>query len=251
MWYTHRINGRWVRSSCKVMMPSAALAQQPPIRLEFNHFDDRFGGRLLWTANPAAPVSAASQRWTERAALSIGSLHATLRTVLHRPSGPERAGAGDDRALPRHGDREKRQDPPARGLGPPPARFSSLQGAQGALRAHEYRVRRRDARRAEAADHLNGARLDDAVADDEGRKGEVGPRPGRGAARRSTAHRGGQARGAGERLSIGAREPGRGRRPPDRAGRAAAYTRRHPDAEIQAAARFCANGSGRRAQGEL
>src|SRR5207245_10689187 len=90
--------------------------------------------------NPAAPVSAASQRWTERAALSIGSLHATLRSVFHRPSGPERAGAGDDRALPRHGDLEERQDPPARGLGPPPARFSAVQGAQGALRPHEYRV---------------------------------------------------------------------------------------------------------------
>src|SRR6267378_4367990 len=139
--------------------------------------------------NPAAPASAASQRWNERAALSIGSLHATLRSVFHRPSRPERAGAGDDRALPRHGDLEERQDSPARGLGPPPARFSALQGAQGALRAHEYRVRRRDARRAgalvqvqrrgvAASDYKNGTRLDHAFADDEGRKGEVGPRPG-------------------------------------------------------------------------
>src|SRR5439155_13094285 len=90
----------------RAMMASAALAPRPPIRLEFNHFDDRSGGRLFWTANPAASVSAVSQRWIERAALSIGSLHATLRIVLHRPPGPERAGAGDDRALPRHGDFE-------------------------------------------------------------------------------------------------------------------------------------------------
>src|SRR5204863_1175116 len=233
----------------KAMVQREGLAPQPPIRLEFNHFDDRFGGRLFWTANPAAPISAASRRWIERAALSIGSLHATLRTVFHRPSGPERAGAGDDRALPRHGDLEKRQDPPTRGLGPAPARLSALQGAQGALRAHEYRVRCRDARRAgalvqvqrrgaAAPDHKNGTRVDDAFADDEGGKGEVGPRPGRGAARRSAAHRGGQARGAGERLSVGASKSGHGRRPPDRAGCLAAYARGRPDAEIQAPARF-------------
>src|SRR5882762_3411434 len=112
-----------------VMMASAALAPRPPLRRSF-----------VLDVNPAAPVSTASRRWTERAALSIGSLHATLRIVFHRPSGPERAGAGDDRALPHHGDLEKRQDPPPRGLGPPPARLSPLQGAQGALRAHEYRV---------------------------------------------------------------------------------------------------------------
>src|ERR1044071_656459 len=125
-------------ASLRAMMASAALAPRPSIRLEFNHFDDRFGGRLFWTANPAAPISAASRRWIERAALSIGSLHATLRTVLHRSSGPERAGAGDDRALPCHGHLEKRQDPPARGLGPSPARFSTFQGPQGALRAREF-----------------------------------------------------------------------------------------------------------------
>src|SRR5258706_2252095 len=109
--------------------------------------------RPLWRSfvfNPAAPASAASQRRTERAALSIGSLHATLRSVFHRPSRPERAGAGDDRALPRHGDLERRKDPPPRGLGPPPARFPARQGAQGGLRAHEYRVRQRDAHRARA-----------------------------------------------------------------------------------------------------
>src|SRR6266849_4504267 len=161
------------------------------ILLEFSHFDDRLGGHFVSnnSANPAAPASAASQRRNERAALSIGSLHATLRSVFHRPSGPERAGAGDDRALPRHGDLEERQDSPARGLGPPPARFPARQGAQGALRAHEYRVRRRDARGARALvqvqrrgvaapDYKNGTRLDHAFADDEGRKGEVGPRPG-------------------------------------------------------------------------
>src|SRR5205814_8816390 len=54
----------------KAMVQREGLARRPPIRLEFNHFDDRFGGRLFWTANPAAPISAASRRWIERAALS-------------------------------------------------------------------------------------------------------------------------------------------------------------------------------------
>jgi len=31
----------------KAMMQRAGLAPQLPIRLEFNHFDDRFGGRLF------------------------------------------------------------------------------------------------------------------------------------------------------------------------------------------------------------
>src|SRR5258706_10292416 len=135
-------------------------------------------------------------------------MHATLRNLFYRSSGPERAGPGDDRALPRYGDLEERHDPPPRRLGPPAARVSARQGAQGALRAHEHRVRRRDAERTGAllqvqrrgaapSDREDGTRLDDAVAHDEGGEGDVGPRPGRSAAWGRTAQRS-TTRGAGQ-----------------------------------------------------
>src|SRR5712691_10934323 len=120
-----------------------SLARPSPILLEFNHFDDRIGGRFV-SPRVEPPKRRLVRGATRRSAIpllstirstlphqlpprrnggasgrlsSIGRRHATLRSLFHRSSGPERAGAGDDRALPRDGDLEERQDPPARGLG--------------------------------------------------------------------------------------------------------------------------------------
>ncbi len=112
------------------------------------------------------------------------ALHASLRSRFHRASRSERAGARDDRALPHDHHRQERPDPPARGLGPPPARLPDRQDAQGALRADEHRDRPGDAGRARARvqvqrrraappdrrDGRSGAR---AVADDARREGEA------------------------------------------------------------------------------
>src|SRR3546814_5472235 len=56
-----------------------------------------------------------------------GKQHASLRSRVPGPSGPERAGARHDRAL-QGADRGRRgQDPPSRGLGSPPAGLSDQQ----------------------------------------------------------------------------------------------------------------------------
>jgi hypothetical protein len=47
---THRINELALSHPGNTFCcPAQALAREPPIRLEFNHFDDRFSGRLFST----------------------------------------------------------------------------------------------------------------------------------------------------------------------------------------------------------
>src|SRR5690606_8323506 len=70
----------------------------------------------------------------------------TLRSRVPGPSGPERASARDARALSIDDRRRGRQDSPSGRLGPAPARPLDRESAQGALSAHEHRVRQADAR---------------------------------------------------------------------------------------------------------
>ncbi len=147
--------------------------------------DDRSGGRLFSTLPHQPPPRRNGEPTGGFIHRDIYMRHYEICFIVH-PDQSEQVPAMIERYRATV-DLEERQDSPARGLGPAPAHFPDLQGAQGALRAHEYRVRCGDARRARALVQVqrrgapasrgeDGSRLDDALADDEGREGEIGAR---------------------------------------------------------------------------
>src|SRR5690606_33980334 len=87
------------------------------------------GGRVARLALPFARTS--SRSFT----------YASLRSSVHRPSGPKRASARHGRALPGIGHRPERYRAPPGRLGPSPTGLPHSKARQGPLRLHEHRVR--------------------------------------------------------------------------------------------------------------
>ena len=123
----------WRRGDCGLIETPRAILYHPPPPGDIRRTDCDL---LL-----ASPIRRA------REAIPKGAFDATLRSGVHGPSGPERAGPGDDRTVSFDGRIGCRLDPPARRLGTAPARLPDPQGSQGSLRPHEYRVHASGTRR--------------------------------------------------------------------------------------------------------